>query len=81
MRLNAHKNYPTKTCHADSSSWWLWARVMELPRAVVLLLDPVALPHVLPGVVGSLMALVGGLGLAGGELRSVLLLSSLHNCL
>ena len=54
---------------------------MELPRAVVLLLDPVALPHVLLGVVGSLMALVGGLGLAGGELRSVLLLSSLHNCL
>ena len=81
MRLNAHKNYPTKTCHADSSSWWLWARVMELPRAVVLLLDPVALPHVLLGVVGSLMALVGGLGLAGGELGSVLLLSSLHNCL
>ena len=54
---------------------------MELPRAVVLLLDPVALPHVLLGVVGSLMALVGGLGLAGGELGSVLLLSSLHNCL
>ena len=42
---------------------------MELLRAVVLLLDPVALPHVLIGDVGSLLALVGGLELAGGELR------------
>ena len=47
----------------------------ELPRTVVLLLDPVLepmvpLPHVLGGV-GSLMAPVGGLEPAGGELLFV----------
>ena len=47
----------------------------ELPRTVVLLLDPVLepmvpLPHVLGGV-GSLMAPVGGLEPAGGELLLV----------
>ena len=42
---------------------------MELPRAVMLLLDPMALPLVLLGDAGSLLALVGGLELAGGELR------------
>ena len=42
---------------------------MELPRAVMLLLDPMALPLVLLGDAGSLLALVGGLELAGSELR------------
>ena len=42
---------------------------MELPRAVRLLLDPMALPLVLLGDAGSLLALVGGLELAGGELK------------
>ena len=52
-----------------------WPRMAELPRTAVLLLDlvlepMVPLPHVLGGD-GSLMAPVGGLEPAGGELLLV----------